>query len=84
MKNTNKIIEGLQKPMWTVPASSIEDLKIKHDSSNEIRYVCDCEKLREAIRDIFVHSTAPFVRIDMSENMKWLNYIHDVAKEALE
>jgi hypothetical protein len=55
-------------------------MKIKDLTFNKL---CKCDKYKKALEDILAHSTAPFVRIDMSENMKWLNYVHEVAKEVL-
>lgn len=42
------------------------------------------ERAKEALTDIQLHSTAPFVHVDpRNNNWKWLNYVNDVAKEAL-
>ena len=44
-----------------------------------------CKEAREALTDIMNHSCPPFAKVDpRTDNMKWLNYYNQVAKETLE
>ena len=52
-------------------------------ASQSILYLIQLvEKQREALQDIAEHSQAPFTQAE-TDNWKWLNYVHDVAQDAL-
>ena len=78
-KEMNEYYKESQEWM-NAPMGKPESPKLSTRMLEKIKYA----KMKRALKDIIVHSQAPFVKVDpRNDNWKWLNEINLVAREAL-